>query len=264
MSFPRNGQRPPQAWWPVLLGAVLLPTAVIADPAAAVTRSLDQQSALEATAQDSQRRIDRLDDRTQAMLDEYRDVLRETESLRRYNRQLEALIGSQTREMQGIGDQLARIESTNRDIYPHMRDMLATLERFVELDMPFLPDERRARLETLAEIMDRADVTASEKYRRLIEAYGVEVDYGRTLEAYQGEQLIDGATRTVDFLRVGRVALLYQTLDGGESGYWDREAGRWVADSRHAATVRDGLRLARRQAAPELLVLPVPAPKGEQ
>lgn len=257
-----TGRRPPSIGLLWLGIGALLPAGAMADPAR-VTESLDQQSAIEARAQDSQRRIDELDDRTRTMFDEYRSVLRETEGLRRYNQQLQALIESQLREMRGIDEQLARIESTHRDIYPHMRDMLTTLERFVALDLPFLPDERQARLATLAEIMDRADVTAAEKYRRLIEAYGIEVDYGRTLEAYQGEQQVDGERRTVEFLRIGRVALLYRTLDEAESGYWDQAAGGWVEDGRYAGAIGDGLRLARRQAAPELLVVPVPAPLAQ-
>ena len=78
-------------------------------------------------------------------------------------------------------------------------------------------------------MMSRADVTISEKYRRILEAYQVELDYGRTLEAYEGKLGSGDDARTVQFLRVGRVALLYQTLDGKETGYWDarqEELGR--------------------------------------
>ena len=45
---------------------------------------------------------------------------------------------------------------------------------------------------------------------------------------YEGEMDINGETRTVSFLRVGRVALVYQTLDGEESGAWDQAQGQFV------------------------------------
>jgi hypothetical protein len=110
-------------------------------------------------------------------------------------------------------------------------------------------------------MMDRADVTISEKFRRIVEAYQVEMDYGRTIEAYEAK-LGDGAdARTVQFLRVGRAALLYQTLDGRETGYWDASAKSWVVDDSYGHSFKEGLAVARKTRAPEMLILPVPAPK---
>lgn len=139
-----------------------------------------------------------------------------------------------------------------------MQRMLETLEQFVELDTPFLLDERRTRVQNLKSLMRRADVSVSEKYRRIVEAYGVEMEYGRTLESYRGEIAAGDEPRTVDFLRVGRVALLYQTLDGSETGYWDAKAESWVVDDTYRSPVRDGLRIAKQQAAPDLMIVPVP------
>ena len=87
-----------------------------------------------------------------------------------------------------------------------MQKMLDTLEQFVALDVPFLLEERsEPRRELLEEMMARADVTLSEKYRRIVEAYQVEMDYGRTIEAYEGKLGDGDDARTVQFLRVGRV-----------------------------------------------------------
>jgi hypothetical protein len=143
-----------------------------------------------------------------------------------------------------------------------MQTMLDTLEQFVALDVPFLIEERTNRVETLKKMMTRADVAISEKYRRILEAYQVEMDYGRTIEAYEGQLAAgDSVARTVQFLRVGRVTLLYQTLDGSETGYWDADQKSWVVGDEYAHGFKEGIAVAKKSRAPEMLIVPVPAPQ---
>jgi hypothetical protein len=108
-------------------------------------------------------------------------------------------------------------------------------------------------------------VTSAEKFRRVLEAYQVEGDYGRTIEAYRANLSIDGVERPVDFLRLGRIALFYQTLDGSQTGMLNQESNSWEElPDEYDLPVRDGLRVARKEAAPNLLALPVPAPEEVQ
>ena len=108
--------------------------------------------------------------------------------------------------------------------------------------------------------MSRADVSNAEKYRAIMEAYQIENEYGRSIEAYRSTIESDGETKTVDFLRFGRIALVYQTLDGSESRVWDQQQRAWVPlDDSYRTSIRDGLRIARRQSAPDLIRLPLPA-----
>ena len=59
---------------------------------------------------------------------------------------------------------------------------------------------------------------------------------------------------------MGRVALVYQTSDGEETGVWNVKKGDWeVLDDEYTTPVRNGLRMARQQLAPGLLILPVAA-----
>lgn len=226
---------------------------------------IDEQKGVEAAARQSQIRVAQLDEETTSLLGEYRLVVAEAENLETYNRQLADQVDSQNEEIAGMLEQLDQIETTSTQVMPMMARMLETLESFVELDMPFLLDERERRVNILKDIMRRADVTVSEKYRRIVEAYGVEMEYGRTIEAYRDDIVANGMEpRTVDCLRVGRVALLYQTLDASETGYWDKEAGSWVVDDSYRQAVRDGLRIAKQQAAPDLLIVPVTSPTEVQ
>jgi hypothetical protein len=235
-------------------------------PVFAVSASLDKvvkrQEQVHQAAAASQRRIDALADDTERMLAEYKLVLRQYDTLKRYDDQVEKLVASQQQELAEIERQLAGIENTKQGVVPLMGRMVAALKKFVALDLPFLPQERQHRVQELEALLDRADVTVAEKFRRILEAYQVEMTYGRTLEAYTGDLVQNGSRRSVDYLRVGRMVLLYQSLDGRETAMWDVQAGRWQPlDASYRRPVRAALRIARRQAPPDLVKLPVPAPE---
>lgn len=252
--------------------ALLLgPPGASADPERPVLeQAVDIGVGANAAAGKSQKVIDGLDDETRVMLDEYRSVLRRTRTLDAFNNNLRDLIESQQEEIASLRTQLRDLTVTQQEILPLMIRMIDALERFVALDVPFLPAERRKRVAALRTLMKRADVTLAEKFRRILEAYQVENAYGRTIEAYRGPlrgSPADGGRseeaqeRMVDFLRIGRVGLYYLTLDESESGHWDRERKAWSRLApKHNIHVESGLRVARKQAAPELLALPVTAP----
>ena len=247
--------------WPLALILTLPLTA----GAGALEDAIDTQVDTDIAAQESQETIDNLDDETTDMLAQYRDILRQTQSLKTYNDQLEQLVSSQRNELDSISLQLENIETTQRDIVPLMSKMIEVLEQFVTLDIPFLQQERNDRLVALKTMMGRADVSLSEKYRRIMEAYQVETEYGRTIEAYQADLNKEGDNRTVDFLRIGRVNLYYLTLDGREAGVWDTESGQWqTLPDNYLQPIADGLKVARKQLPPDLMVLPLKASGGEQ
>jgi hypothetical protein len=242
--------------------AAVLTWSAVQAQTSTVNAAVNEQAGANKAGAASQSRINSMDDDTQRMLGDYRATLRETDSLRRYNEQLEIQIKSQEKEVSSIQDQINEIEHTNREIYPLMGRMIETMDKFVQLDVPFLKPERVKRVQTLKEIMNRADVSTAEKFRRILEAYTVEMEYGRTLEAYEDKLGEGDAARTVNFLRIGRVALMYQTLDADETGYWDTDKKDWVKDNGYKSEVRDGLKIARKSKAPDLLIAPVHAPEA--
>ncbi len=140
--------------------------------------------------------------------------------------------------------------------------MIEVLEEFVGIDMPFLEEERAMRITELQRLMEKPDVPTSEKYRRVTEAYQVELDYGHTIEAYEGEMTYQGETRTVNFLRFGRLGLYYQTLDGLEIGYYDKDGDQWIQlNDEYRQPLDRAIRIARKQLPPDLIRLPVAAPE---
>jgi len=243
---------------PHWLGAVLILVLPIMSSADTLEQAISTQVETDIAAQKSQQQVDTLSDETQQMLAEYRDVLRQTDSLHAYNDQLDKLVVSQKKELDSIDLQLRNIESTQREIVPLMLNMIDVMAQFVALDIPFLPEERNARVVQLQTLMERADVTISEKYRRILEAYQVETEYGRTIEAYQGEMTMTDNTRTVDFVRIGRVSLYYLTLDRQQVGMWDKQSQQWIQlDNSYRQSVDQALKVASKQLPPDLLVLPV-------
>ena len=143
--------------------------------------------------------------------------------------------------------------------------MLDSLDKFIALDLPFLPEERNQRIAKLKAMIVRADVTNAEKFRRILEAYQIENDYGNTIEAYRADLNSGDVISSVDFLRLGRVALYYQRFDGSETGFWDKENNQWqVLSTDYHSAIRNGLRIARKEIAPDLLTLPIPAAEAGQ
>ena len=231
-------------------------TGLAAEPEKVKT-AISEQQKIEAAAVASQKRVEQLDDEASKALTDYRQMLAETQSLKAYNEQMAGQVASQQSQLSEMTRQLDEIQTTSREVLPLMQKMLTTLTQYVALDMPFLPDERKNRIATLESMISRADVSTSEKYRRIVEAYQIEMEYGRTIEAYQGK--VDD--KTVELLRVGRVALMYQTLDGKETGYWDVDSKKWVVDKDYRDAMIAGLKVAKKQAAPDFIQAAIHAPK---
>jgi hypothetical protein len=225
-----------------------------------VSKTLSQSEDNIHKEQGTQKRIDRLSEETQAMLGEYQALSHELDGLSVYNDQMQRLVTSQGEEKKLIAQQIEDIDFTRQQIVPLMLRMIGQLETFISTDRPFLLAERTRRVQQLTDLMDRADVTLAEKYRRILEAYQIELDYSRTLETYQEEIETSGELRTVDVLRVGRTGLYTLTLDQQAAAYWDNRQKAWVsADATQRRSIQRGLRIASQQLAPELLVLPVAA-----
>ncbi|MCY4198224.1 MAG: DUF3450 domain-containing protein [Gammaproteobacteria bacterium] len=209
-------------------------------------------------ARQSQAKIDDISDQTRSLFNDYKTVLREIEGLRVYNAQLSRQIRGQEEQMAQISDSIDRVTATQRQITPLMLRMIDGLEQFVSLDLPFLPEERAARIERLRDMMDQANVAVSEKLSQVLNAYQIENEYGRTMEAYSGTVELNGEERVADLFRFGRVVLAFQSPDGDVTGMWNRDTQQWEEiDDSYATAVRNGIRMARKQLSVDLLNLPL-------
>ncbi|MDE0453829.1 MAG: DUF3450 domain-containing protein [Gammaproteobacteria bacterium] len=230
-----------------------------------VNEMLAVQQSATADDRQAQAEVNALADETQEAVSEYRVRLQELDRIRRYNDNLQRTIDDQEREKASLTRQINEFGDLEQGIVPLLMDMVEDLDRFISLDVPFLPDLRRNELTYIRDVMDRSDVSIAEKYRRVMGAYQLEAGMGRNMESYPGELEIGGVNRKVDFLRVGRVLLAYQTPDREETGYWDTRTQEWRAlDNSYRGPITTGIRMARRLAPPDILTLPIAAPEGGQ
>ena len=246
----------------VVAGAFVMANAWGAGP---LDQAIAEATKANKASSKSQDKVEKVDDERSDIVAEYRALLEQLESLQRYNAEVSSMVEVQDTEMSSIQGKIDQVVGMQRDVVPLMVDMLASLEAFIQLDVPFLIEERAQRVALMKELIKRADVTTAEKFRRLLESFQFENEYGRTIEAYNGKLIgEDKSERTVQFLRIGRVILAYQTLDGNEQGIWNMNENRWEelpADYR--TSLNYGFRIAKKQAPPGLIRLPVWVSKGD-
>ena len=221
------------------------------------------QAKADKSAAASQVNVDKYADSTESMLSEYKGLLRQIDSMKIYNAQINRMVDSQQGELDSLNRQIAQIDQTAMEVVPLTLKMIDALDEFVALDLPFQTEERSLRINELRELMDRADVTTSEKFRKVMEAYQIEEGFSRSIESYKASLEHNGETVTYDFLRIGRTALLYQSPDGGDTGMWNQQTRQWESlPQSYRIAVQQGLRIAKKQAPPALIKLPVYA--GEE
>ena len=243
------------------LGAMLLSIAV---QGAGIKDSLDVVSDTNNSASASQKKIDDLSRESRNLVEEYRKLLDGSEYQAAYTRELEELEQAQQQQLAALREQIVQARLTRQRIVPLMRSMADSLEKFVVLDLPFHQEERVAAVLDLKQRLRQPDISVSAKFRILLEAFQLEQDYGGNIESWRGPLQLDGQELSVEYLRVGRVALYFQSLDGSASGYWDRGQQAWVPlEERYNRGLGQALRVAQNITAPQLLNLPLQAPGGD-
>ena len=213
-------------------------------------------------AQQSQEKINKTVDQTDKIIGDYKGVLRTIEGLRIYNAQLQRQIDLQVVEMGKLTKSIKGVTYVKRQITPLMMKMVDALGEFIDNDLPIKREERIAGIARLRELMDNPNVDASEKFRSVFELYQIESEYGRAVQAYTDKVMVGGNELEVDMLHIGRIALVYQSRDGVQSGMWDQETQSWVElDESYRKPIKQALAVAQKKAAADtLLRLPLTAP----
>lgn len=245
----------------VLGSAAAMTIACIAPAFAQFSSALNESEATAKEAKASQQRVEQLDDQTTALINDYRANLKQLEAATRYNASLNRNIAAQQRQLERLRVDIENVSGLQRAMQPLMEDMLATLGDMIEADLPFDLENRRDRVARLNKVMGDPNMSAAQRYRLIVEAYQIENEAGRTIGAYEGSIDDGGTLRTGEFLRVGRIALMFKTADDSVLKIWDNDQKAWInLNKSYLPDVRLGLRMAKEQTAPGLLPVPVKAP----
>lgn len=240
--------------------ATLLLCAAAATQAASVQQNLVVEGQTHEAGKQSQQKVNTLSRETDELLREYQRLLQQADYQEAYNAELAHLLEEQKQELQSLKQQVADVQITRLHIMPFLREKVAELKQFIELDLPFEREARLASVQRLESVLATSSISIAEKFRRVMEAWQTESDYSYELASYRDELQLNGESLSVEFLRIGRTALYFQSLDGKRSGIWRTTKETWQElDSSYNNAIRQGIRVAQKQLPPQLLSLPVVA-----
>lgn len=253
------------------IGRALVATATVGAFTASVpARAQSVDAILEAEEQrieqavQAQDRIDEIAQQTRQLFNERQRVLKDVEGIQVYNQMMQARVDDQNETLANLRSSIDRVTDVERRMLPLMTRMVAGLERFIQNDVPFLVEERMERVERVRNLLTRADVSVAEQFRNVLEAWQIEMtDYGSASEVYTDEiTALDGTTREVEFLRIGRIALMYITPDGSLAAAWNKETEEWEElPTRYVSAIRTGIDIIEGNITPRLFVIPVLPPE---
>ncbi len=235
----------------VILVLSLLPTIIFANT---IDNSIKVIEKTNDKLKSYQKHIDKNEEIRENLLADYKNATNSLKNTKIYNIQLEKIIKSQEDELRSLEQQLIDIDETQKNIFPLMIDMIKSLKTLINKNIPFLLEERLTRVKKLEDALNKADIQTHEKYRIILEAFKIEYDYAKTIEAYQ-DKLND---KTYNFLRVGRTALYYQSLDLKDYGYYNKKTASWkiIEDMKSKSNIRKAIKIAKKQQNVEFLNLP--------
>ncbi len=222
----------------------------------AITGVMVSSFAFSATAQDSDPA-----DVYAKLLQQIADVQASTDQKRLY-------LQVQEQEIESLRSQIASTDELKASVKPLVVKMTADIEKEMNKDVPFNPEERFNRLDKLKEDLASPDAPIGSLFRQAMNIYDIEVVAGASIASYNGnhpktpglrlaacdadlegtacdlpkevrEALPRGATKIEDenlrenindgyYVHFGRMALIYLQYDSSEGWRWDRDSNDWV------------------------------------
>ena len=241
-------------------GAILA-TLVVGFTAPAVAQGLDRAIATgeQATrrAEQVQQQINQLDDERSDMVGEFRTLLQRKTAAELYARQQAAAVESQEREIASLTDQLSRVDEITSQTVPMLETLIDDLDAFVDADLPFRLESRKDRIARLREYLVDPNVSVTERYRQIMDAYTAEMEVGRKTDTWKETITVDDKEVAVDMVLFGRVALVYMDPTGRYAKRYDRETSSWVdLESKYKAEIEKAIRIIQGKRTQDVMYVP--------
>jgi FtsZ-binding cell division protein ZapB len=205
-----------------------------------------------ALAEKAKQHLALLEEEMSSLSTEREELLTRRDSLKKENTAL-----------QKEGDSLAgKVNESNTELEKislSVKETVGKLIEKVECGLPYRTEERK---KILTDFQVNAGKDISSDVALLWQIIMQEFELGASSEIYPGEvRFIDGRIKEGEYLRIGRLVLVYLTDDELDCGIVARRGGRFEffteLDSSQRAAIRESFQIMRRQRSPALVIFPV-------
>lgn len=199
--------------------------------------------------------------------------------------QQQLFVSEQDVQISSLNSQIDGLDEWKAAIVPMLGKMATGISGQVNSDYPFEMDRRIPRLQSLENTLNDPAAAVGDKYRKALNVYKLEVNYGQSLEAKKGNHPINPTIRVGEdkwvkdengkikinkktgmreeifdgsYLRYGRLAYVYLQADSSQAMRYDLTAKEWVdMPKKHIADIRRAVKIASGEAAPNVVKVPL-------
>lgn len=223
-----------------------------------LSKSLSEAQSMTEESKQSQLRINQSIAEREALEREYKalsEVLEETNINLLHQKSVHSVQQSKIKQLNA---ELSEISNTENSLIPMILNLIDWLDQHVKSDLPFYSNERLERIEQLKINAVNPDMSISQLYHSVLEAYQIENEYGYSIDTYKHKINLNEKEIEAQLLRVGRIALYYLSLDASHGGYWSLSNKQWkTVDASALKQISQGIKVASKQTPPSLLALPL-------
>ncbi len=189
---------------------------------------------------------------------EYEGLVQEIELLKYQNMSLKRQKVSLENSIKRLNEEIKKTGEISQGILPLLNLIYTRLSEFIDIDMPFLKEERKNRMEHLGDILNDDTVSISEKYRKVMEALFIEAEYGRTVGVYRDKINLNGQYITGTIFRLGRISMFFESPDKTKYAVFDVTDSKWKQlKLSQAKDIRTAIEIAKKRRPVELVNLPI-------
>lgn len=211
-----------------------------------------------AIRQKTQKDIEKWSEKKSMLEAEYDTLTENNKRLAIQREQLTQELDTMQQRITDLENRIEAMEKISEKLKPFLYGVYEKLVESVDQRLPFLQVERSERLGNLKKTLDDPQIVLGEKFRKIMEALFIEAEYGNTVEVFQEKIFLGDEDVLVNVLRLGRISLLFETLDQTTSGYFDLDENQWKALPQSAnRDIRIAMEIGSKRRPADVVTLPL-------